>query len=285
MEERGYHALRVEEVAGGVMGIITEKRELHMKQLAPAVVLILLLASFGIVYSPCKLSESVSGNEFPGQKVVSGSQEDMSRNDDRNQQDNHIEQDEFGGSWFDDFEDDSGILIKDNVSLNKGKVGIDCWKYKCPITILNNGGTILNYSVLITLNNFNFNYSKADEKGNDIRFKDENGNDLNYWIENWNLTGGSNIWVKLGNIPNGESTIYLYYGNPNAEKQSNGEVVFDFFDDFNDNIIDVEKWTSRTFNGGIIEEKNGEMMQSGDDDWHGAGAQTKKSYRVLQEPK
>jgi hypothetical protein len=41
------------------------------------------------------------------------------------------------------------------------------------------------------------------------------------------------IWVKVPNIPaSSTKTIYLYYGNPNANSLSNGNLVFDFFEDF-----------------------------------------------------
>lgn len=51
------------------------------------------------------------------------------------------------------------------------------------------------------------------------------------------------IWVKVPLIPaNGETKIILYYGNPSATDASNGELTFEFFDDFEDASIDGTKW-------------------------------------------
>lgn len=42
------------------------------------------------------------------------------------------------------------------------------------------------------------------------------------------------VWVKIPEIPaSSTQTIYMYYGNPEASSLSNGEMTFDFFDDFN----------------------------------------------------
>ena len=44
---------------------------------------------------------------------------------------------------------------------------------------------------------------------------------------------GNSIWVKVPSIPaNGTVEIWMYYGNPRLASASNGEAVFDFFDDF-----------------------------------------------------
>ena len=50
------------------------------------------------------------------------------------EQDNHIEQDEFGGSWFDDFDGGSGIIKASNVTLANSEVQISLkevnkWEY------------------------------------------------------------------------------------------------------------------------------------------------------------
>jgi hypothetical protein len=36
----------------------------------------------------------------------------------------------------------------------------------------------------------------------------------------------------------------MYYGNPSAVSESNGEAVFDFFDDFNNTDLDLNKWAA-----------------------------------------
>ncbi|MBU5682368.1 MAG: DUF2341 domain-containing protein, partial [Candidatus Aenigmarchaeota archaeon] len=56
-------------------------------------------------------------------------------------------------------------------------------------------------------------------------------------------TNNTRIWVKVPNIPaNSNKTIYLYYGNPNATSMSNGDLVFEFFDDFEGTSLNTSKW-------------------------------------------
>ena len=61
----------------------------------------------------------------------------------------------------------------------------------------------------------------------DIRFKHEDYplSWLEYWIESKNTTT-VNVWVLIPNIPLGESTFYLFYGNPLATSQSDFNEVF-----------------------------------------------------------
>jgi len=41
------------------------------------------------------------------------------------------------------------------------------------------------------------------------------------------------IWVKVPSLPaSGNTTLYLYYGNPAAAGTSNGSAAFEFFDGF-----------------------------------------------------
>jgi len=93
------------------------------------------------------------------------------------------------------------------------------WKYRREIIITDNTGIdLVNYTVKIELNSNNFNFSKANPDGSDIRFYTEDGTQLPYWIEKWDsVNQEAIIWVKVPRIPGGSSTkIYMYYGNPNA---------------------------------------------------------------------
>jgi hypothetical protein len=141
-----------------------------------------------------------------------------------------IENDEMGGSWFDDFDDTSGISQQQNVNVSGGKVNNDLWMFKKPLTITSNGGPFSNYPLNLTLEPANFDYSKANPRGDDIRFKDSDENNLNYWIEEWNSSGVSKIWVNITSMSLGISQIWLIYGNPHANPASNGTKVFSYFD-------------------------------------------------------
>ncbi|MFX0016634.1 MAG: DUF2341 domain-containing protein [Candidatus Hermodarchaeota archaeon] len=99
-----------------------------------------------------------------------------------------------------------------------------------------------NYQVKVILNPYSFNYSKAKPDGSDLRFYDPLNTPLSYWIESWNPAGKSIIWVKVPNV--GTSTIHMYYGNPTAMSESDGDATFIFFDDFEGSAVNTSKWTT-----------------------------------------
>ena len=150
---------------------------------------------------------------------------------------------DFGSSWFDDLEDGSGLSDSSGVLVSGGKVWTDSWMYSREITVTNSGNTLTGYQMELNLTPGSFNYSRADENGDDIRFRDSNGNELNYWLEEWNASGASKIWVKVTSIPVGNSQILMYYGNPYVAPVSNGTTTFEFFDDFEGSAPNGNAWT------------------------------------------
>ena len=134
----------------------------------------------------------------------------------------------------------SGGIVKNYKISNEPSIFED-WKYK-KIIILETRTNEDNFQIKIELNSDDIDFSKINPDGSDIRFCDYKGNKLSYWIEEWNPKGKSIIWVKI--IDSKSDFIELYYGNPNAKSESNGEDTFILFDDFNyDNIDDFwEKW-------------------------------------------
>jgi len=136
------------------------------------------------------------------------------------------------------------------------------WKYRRAITIQSDNA-LTDYQILVQLNSINFDFSKANPDGSDIRFVDEDdATKLSYWIEEWNASSQTaKIWVKVPSIPAGEKTIYLYYNNSDAVSESDGEAVFEFFDDFEDGVIDTSKWTIISDNW---VEENGYLKGTGD---------------------
>jgi len=94
---------------------------------------------------------------------------------------------------------------------------------------------------LITYDNYNCDsYLKSQSYSwNDLRFGYQTYNLLNYWVEN-----DKKVWLKIPNLlPEDYITFYMYYGNSYAESLSNGEKVFEFFDDFSSSSLDLDKWT------------------------------------------
>jgi hypothetical protein len=118
------------------------------------------------------------------------------------------------------------------------------WLYRREITITNNNAyDLTDFQVKVTLDSTNFDsWNKVNADGSDIRFADAQGNPLNYYIESWDATNQQAIiWVKVPSIlAGGSTTIYLYYGNSQATDASDGNAVFEFFDDFN--TFDNTKW-------------------------------------------
>ena len=77
----------------------------------------------------------------------------------------------------------------------------------------------------------------------DIRFSDY-ARTLPYWIESSTSRTSATVWVKLTETGEAAREFYLYYGNGAAASESDGDDVFDFFDDFTGDAVDATKWTS-----------------------------------------
>jgi len=147
------------------------------------------------------------------------------------------------------------------------------WKFRKPILINNtcNDNTLLNYQVFINIT-FDDNM-KTDFS--DLRFTWYNATtnmeqEIPYWIQNKMDSAYAEVWIKVPEILNNtyyseeNTTVHMYYGNPSASSASNGTETFDFFDDFNDNLLDANKWNTPIESGGItLEETGGELRISG----------------------
>jgi hypothetical protein len=117
----------------------------------------------------------------------------------------------------------------------QGSTAGSLYDYVLNITVYNTTGTDSGHIVYVG--------DKARPDFGDIRFTDSSGKVLSYWIEEI----GSNyarFWVKIPNIPTSpdSTTIYMYYGNPDATSVSNGENTFLLFDDFPGTSLDTSKW-------------------------------------------
>jgi hypothetical protein len=121
------------------------------------------------------------------------------------------------------------------------------YKFVRSIKVTNNLATaLLNFQIAITLDTQSLiNAGKIKSDGSDIRIVSANGQALPLWVEAGTLnTTTTKIWTKVNLNANETRTLYLLYGNKNAQSISNGDAVFDFFDDFNGSSLDTTKWTS-----------------------------------------
>ncbi|MFA6082018.1 MAG: DUF2341 domain-containing protein [Patescibacteria group bacterium] len=106
------------------------------------------------------------------------------------------------------------------------------WQYRKEITVDNSGNAnvLSNYQVKVTLNDTNFDFTKANSDGSDIRFSDADAVSLiDYWIDYYDSVGETAIiWSKVPSIPASTTkTIYMYYGNANASDAGDGLETFE----------------------------------------------------------
>jgi len=134
------------------------------------------------------------------------------------------------------------------------------FNYIRPIYIKGVNQDLRDYQVKIVLTKDDFPLEKCKPDGSDIRFRDNTGKKLPYWIESWSSVEAI-IWCKIPYIPaNRIKDIWIIYGNPSASSASDGSTVFEFFDDFDDNSEDPNKWVDKvTGSYGSIEETDGRL--------------------------
>ena len=112
---------------------------------------------------------------------------------------------------------------------------------------------VYNYPVNITVHYGIGNDSKSDvylhglckKDFGDIRITDEYcDNLLSYYNETIVEGNYAHFWIKIPLISKNENTtIYIYFGNPNVNSISDGDDTFDFFDHFEGNSLNLTKWS------------------------------------------
>ena len=124
---------------------------------------------------------------------------------------------------------DGQISLSNNPNYeSRGGWWSTSYQYRQKLTFDNSAQTenLANFPVLIKLTANNFDFTRTQTDGDDIRFVDANdATPLSYEVESWNATTKeAYVWVKVPQV-DGSSTadfIYLYYGNPTA---TNGENI------------------------------------------------------------
>ena len=124
--------------------------------------------------------------------------------------------------------------------------------YKIIIDNSQNNNTLTDYQVMVKITDPAF-FSKCTEQ-KFVEFYDEDKQTLlNHYTEKFDTANNIAIfWVKVPQIPaNGIKTIYLKINTSRTEDLSNPENVFDFWDDFEGDTLNTEKWTETRTGGGI----------------------------------
>jgi len=94
----------------------------------------------------------------------------------------------------------------------------------------------------------------------DVRFTKIDGSTLlSYWLEKKVNSDYAIFWVKIpDSLDFVDVTLYIYYGKADATYDGNGNYVFTFFDDFEDGVLDTNKWDYDA-GGGTIVEADGQL--------------------------
>jgi uncharacterized repeat protein (TIGR01451 family) len=104
------------------------------------------------------------------------------------------------------------------------------WTQRMRLTFTNTTvSNLIDFPVLVTLDNSRINYGQTQNAGQDIRFVDPDGTVLAHEIEEWNESGTSYVWVKVPQIDSGSTSdyIWIYYGNAAASDGQDAEKVWD----------------------------------------------------------
>lgn len=136
----------------------------------------------------------------------------------------------------------------------------DSWAYSENIFVTENAGqNLTDYQVNVILDSSNFNFSRANTDGSDLRFF-EGEKELDYWIENWNSEEKeASVWVKISSLSaNKEKIILMKYGNPEAVSASSGDDTFEFFDDFTLGYLNSRDWKTESDGEGFVNISHGE---------------------------
>ncbi len=155
---------------------------------------------------------------------------------------------------FTSFDTGPSTLATGQLTMSTANWFNTSWLYRKSLHVNNAkvSSVLPTYQVQLRLNNTNFDFTHAQSAGQDLRFVTPTGTVLPYWVESYDNIGQTAVvWIKMTSIPaNTEQMIFLYHGNPAAAAASNGFLVFDFFDDFEDN--DVSDWTTYSATPGAI---------------------------------
>ena len=184
----------------------------------------------------------------PGGRLLDGSSI-------RNRAVEHLEGDDNGGSWYDDFDDESGVEWKNNVTMKDNRItlygnrSITSWHYPAwsdrrEIYIRNpSGGYLSGYQVDLTIPFMQGMQPDFDDL-RFTRYDDVNGTEesLPYWIESSDNGVAADIWVNVTGIhAQGDTTLFVYYGNQAVPGESDGDATFAFFDDFSGSAVNTSK--------------------------------------------
>jgi hypothetical protein len=132
----------------------------------------------------------------------------------------------------------ASAVIRYDIAVDPGDTTVvynPSWKYARRLVLNTSSsgaavsGNTVNFPVLIRVNPGNFDFSQTQAGGTDIRFAKPDNSFLPYEIERWDAVNRqAEIWVRVDTVYGSDSAqfIAMYWGNPQAEDNSNGAAVF-----------------------------------------------------------
>jgi hypothetical protein len=124
----------------------------------------------------------------------------------------------------------------------------DCapgWAHYRTLTVDNSAGVELSdYQIEFILNTEALvGENKLQADGADLRVYSSNCTPLPFWGDSLGTSAATRIFVKVPSIAAGGSVdLQVYYGNASAAPATDGEGTFVFFDDFEGDEVDADKW-------------------------------------------
>jgi hypothetical protein len=148
-----------------------------------------------------------------------------------------------------------GIIKEENISsyqYSTVKTVLDAYHHVKPtyVGVINvsnpNAETLYDFQVKVVFNDSNFDYS-IEPTGEGLRFYDENGNYIPYWVEVWDYSDDDNdrtsvLWLKVPILDANTNTSISVLSTYPKISESNGNRVFEMFDDFEDSNSIYSKW-------------------------------------------
>jgi S-adenosylmethionine hydrolase len=140
------------------------------------------------------------------------------------------------------------------------------YAYERDIAVTNSNASALSgYQVRLNLDTSSASGIGAQLQGDcdDLRFATFANANIPYWLETGGTAGtgcgttNTTVWLRMDLPASSTQNIYMYYGNPNVASASDGNAVFDLFDDFSGGSLNTDKWDASgtgttTLSGGIM---------------------------------
>ncbi|MCK5686205.1 DUF2341 domain-containing protein, partial [bacterium] len=134
------------------------------------------------------------------------------------------------------------------------------WSSRKEYTIQNTSGSN-HYDMQVKINVDHADCTGMNTNFDDLRFSVAGGYAaMPYWIERKTDGVDADVWIRVPQLLTTDTTIYAYYENSSAASDTSGGAVFNFFDDFDSNLTNGEKWNVLTGYNGV---SSGEIRLEG----------------------